>query len=95
MSMPKNDAVFNVQPLHVSASAALSLARANDNDYHFIEPLANDIKVPEYNGHNTIIARESGQELTQPATTHVTYFLLININPAERTRYHINHHVYG
>ena len=70
-----------MQPLRVLASAVVSLNRANTNDFHFMQLMVNDVLIPEYNGYNTQIARESGQSL-EPAT-HVTYFSLINMNPAE------------
>jgi hypothetical protein len=79
--MPQNEAISNVRPLKMLASAALSVARANDADFHFMNLIANDVTLPEYNGYNTRITRESGQNL-KPAT-HVTYFPLINMNTAK------------
>ena len=43
--------------------------------------IANDAEVPEYNGYNTKIAREADQKFQ--SRTYVTYFPLINMNPAE------------
>ena len=79
--MPKSDSKFQVLPLKVLANAQVSLNRAKDIDFHFMQLIANTVEVPEYNGYNTKIAREAGQKL-QPRT-YVTYFPLININPAE------------
>ena len=79
--MPKKDDLLDVQPLRVLASAVVSLNRANTNDFHSMQLMVNDVLIPEYNGYNTQIARKSGQSL-HPAT-HVTYFPLINMNPAE------------
>ena len=79
--MPAKDAVYDVLPLRVLATAAMSINRANDQDFHFMKLIANDIQVPEYSGYNTMITRESGHAI-KPAT-HNTYYPLINMNPAE------------
>ena len=52
-----------------------------DIDFNFMQLIANDFEEPESNSYNTNIAREAGQKL-QPIT-YVTYFSLINMNPAE------------
>lgn len=52
-----------------------------DIDFNFMQLITNDFEEPEYNSYNTNIAREAGQKL-QPIT-YVTYFPLINMNPAE------------
>ena len=79
--MPAKEAVYNVFPLHVIARAASSTNRANDQDFHFMSLIANDVQVPEYSGYNTKIARESGMQLQ--TATHTTYYSLVNMNPAE------------
>ena len=78
--MPAKEAVYNALPLKVIARAALSVKRANDLDFHFVNLISNDVQVPEYGGYNTKITRETGQQL-KPAT-HTTYYPLINMNPA-------------
>ena len=61
--MPAMEAVYNVLPLHVLTRAAISTNRANDQGFHFMSLIANDVQVSEYSGYNTKIARESGQQL--------------------------------
>ena len=77
--MPKSDSKIQVLPRKVLASAQVSMNAAKDIDFHFMQLIANDVEVPEYNGYNTKIVRETGQKL-QPKT-YVTYFPLINMNP--------------
>ena len=55
--------------------------RANNIDFKFLQTIVHDPTVPEYHGYNTKIAREAMQG--QEPKTHVTYFPLINMNPAE------------
>ena len=77
-------AVITILPLYVLAKAALSLRRANDNNFHILKLLGNGFKIPEYNGFNTKLTRVAGVGL-RPAT-HVTYIPLINKNLAEPDR---------
>ena len=79
--MPPKEAVYHALPLKVIATAALSIKRANDLDFHLVNLIANDVQVPEYGGYNTKITRETDQQL-KPAT-HTTHYPLINMNPAE------------
>ena len=79
--MPSEAARYELLPLSVLARAALSINRANDNDFHFMNLISSGVGISEYNGYNTKIAREAGQGL-RPATD-ITYLPLINMNPAE------------
>lgn len=78
--MPKSEATSKILPLYVLAKTAFSLRRANDNNLHFLKMLGNGFDIPEYNGFNTKLARETGVGL-HPAT-HVCFYV-INMNPAE------------
>ena len=79
--MPSEAARYELLPLSVLARAALSINRANDNDFHFMNLISSGVGISEYNGYNTKIAREAGQGL-RPATD-ITYLPPINMNPAE------------
>ena len=55
--MPSEAATYEVLPLSVLARAALSINRANDNNFHFMNLIGSGVEIPEYNEHNTKIAR--------------------------------------
>ena len=79
--MPKRHSKFQVLPFEVLASVQVSLNRAKDIHFHSMQLIVNNVELPEYNCYNTKIVREVGQKF-QPRT-YVTYFPLINMNPAE------------
>ena len=47
--MSKRNSKFQVLPLKVLASARVSLNRAKDIDFNFMELIANGVEEPEYN----------------------------------------------
>ena len=84
--MPKSEATSKILQLYVSVKAALSLRRANGNDFHFLKLLRKDFETPEYNDLNTKLARKADVRLHP--FSHVTYMPLINMNPAEPDTMH-------
>ena len=58
--MPNSSSECHVLPLKVLASAQVSLNRAKNIDFHFMQLIANDVEVPEYNSYNTKIGTEAG-----------------------------------
>ena len=45
--VPKSDSKFQVLPLKVLLSAQVSLNRAKEIDFHFMQLIVNDVEVPE------------------------------------------------
>ena len=89
--MPKRNSKFQVLPLKVLARARVSLNRAKDIDFNFMELIANGVEELEYNGYNTTIASKAGQKLK--SRTYITYFPQIRMNPAEPDTISITMHI--
>ena len=62
-------------------STIVSLARAEDVDFTFIKDVLFKANIPEYNGYNTRLCRESG--MSPAPKTAVTYLPLINLKASD------------
>ena len=79
--MPQREVRTLVTPLKILASQVVSINRANRRDFRFMSDIIGDEIIPEWNGFNCSLNRESGC-IAKPATTCV-YTPLINMKPAD------------
>ena len=79
--MPVSAATSSPLPLKVLASQCISVNRARETDFMFINDIISEPNIPEFGGYNTRSSREQGHSI-KPKTRAV-YLPLIDMAPAE------------
>ena len=79
--MPAEKARKSVPSLKFLASMEISLTRAQETDFAFMQDVIVSDNCPEFNGYNTRHCREAGQYVN--AKTNADYLLLIDMTPSD------------
>ena len=79
--MPIERSKKQVLPFKVLASKLISLKRAKETDFCFLQDVVRSEQCPEYHGYNTKLAREQGQ--TVKSKTRSDYLPLIDMKPSD------------
>ena len=79
--MPAAEAKKSVPPLKVLVSMVISLNRAQETDFSFVQDILSSTQCPEYNGYNTRQCREAGQYTHMK--TNADYLPLIDMTPSD------------